>query len=362
MALLFGKLALASVSDRLPTEHELPGDERTELEEERVNALLTQLGGLLPATDGPKPEVPQVSLAAGSADSAVAATDSGATAAAAGQDKRQEILQDANLAILKWLACAGREYGIAYQLGRSLRDTANPPQNGAARDALAQQLSRSRVSGLQEWLSTLAPYLPDGSASIVSMSIGRWCDLTSTIFDPGTPGKLRTFRASSESDVAAELLSSLLPQGDAWINLLVGAESADGLLTPEGWVAAGEAAVSRSARIVRRIVLHYWFVLLILAIAVAAALYFASRDISGAGKVWTQIAAVAAALGVTAKGVTTTMTRLSEDAEKSIFGLEKLDAMAWAVTNIPAELKLDGSGVRALRRAGIPGSSPLGRA
>ena len=32
-----------------------------------------------------------------------------------------------NLGILKWMARAGREYGVAYQLGGSLRDTANPP-------------------------------------------------------------------------------------------------------------------------------------------------------------------------------------------------------------------------------------------
>ena len=148
-------------------------------------------------------------------------------------------LTAANFRILKSLACAGREYGIAYQLGRSLRDTANPPPRpdavaddqdqkeitaratvikasprwqadpeknkltpeqqdtqagnqakaeAAARDALRHQLARSRVSTLQEWLSTLAPYLTANSAAIVSVSIGRWCDLVSTIFDPNTPG------------------------------------------------------------------------------------------------------------------------------------------------------------------------------
>jgi hypothetical protein len=35
--------------------------------------------------------------------------------------------------------------------------------------------------------------------------------------------------------------------------------------------------------------------------------------------------------------------------------------MAWAVTAIPDDLKLDSRGVRALRRSGIPQSSPLGR-
>jgi hypothetical protein len=39
--------------------------------------------------------------------------------------------------------------------------------------------------------------------------------------------------------VAPELIGSLLRQGDAWINLLVGTESTQVLLTPEGLVAAG---------------------------------------------------------------------------------------------------------------------------
>jgi hypothetical protein len=34
----------------------------------------------------------------------------------------------------------------------------------------------------------------------------------------------------------------------------------------------------------------------------AAALYFADRDIGGAGKVWTQVAAVSGGLGITVKG------------------------------------------------------------
>ena len=64
---------------------------------------------------------------------------------------------------------------------------------------------------------------------------------------------------------------------------------------------------------------------------------------------------------ITAKGASNTLTRLSEDAEKPIFGAARIDAMAWAVTAIPADLKLNRRGVKALRRAGIPPSGPMGR-
>lgn len=224
MALLFGNLQPVpgrppAVSDRLPTEHELPPDQRTQLEGKRINALLARLGALLSEAPDPKPGVPRVTLSAGSQSAAGAVDQAG--------------LIQLNLDILEWLACAGREYGIAYQLGRSLRDTANPPlrldgersdadnneitarktqlaaknaptdpQEAAkqekdaedqsnwefgARAALIKQLSRARVAKIQEWLSTLTPNLPDDAAAIVGASIGRWADLTNTIFDTNTP-------------------------------------------------------------------------------------------------------------------------------------------------------------------------------
>jgi hypothetical protein len=356
MALLFGSLQQRGAPlDRLPTEHELPPAQRMGLEAERVNALLARLGKLLDTAGQP---VPVVAAITGAVDAA--------TQEWKPDEKSRESLGTANLKILTWLARTDRDLGLAYQLGRSLRDTANPPLRladgetpaGAVADALRCQLSRARVAKLQEWLSTVAPRLPENSAAIVSASIGRWSDLVTTILVPGTQGKLKS---SSAPDVAATLRESLLPQGDAWLNLLVGAEAPEGLLTPEAYVAAGEAALGRTMRIIRQILFHYWFALLVLAAALALVLYISVSNLSGAAKVWMQIAAIASALGVTAKGVASTMAKLSEDAEKPIFGVEKIDAIAWAVTTIPAGLRLNSQGVRALRSSGIRPSGPMGR-
>jgi hypothetical protein len=479
MAVLFGQqLGLQHMDDRLPTEHELPPDQRIQLEVRRVNSLLARLAALLPKRAALIPGVPQIDVTA-YAKPAPAAPGKGAEGDAgepvSGTSKQS--LEQKNLEILEWLACAGREFSLAYQLGRSIRDTANPPvrttepdssaanwatvstqaveaneaaaalrgttltdsdkarikstvygqeqrvsaqisarqrlitprakaiRNTRAKakaagahlakgaegpedqaqresdelDALVSQLSRPRVTKLQEWLVALAPVLPADSAAIVSASLGRWCDLVSTVFGRDTPGRLRGYRSPSQwfaqpswpdtrfklpspLEVGAELRNNLLPQGDAWLNLLVGAESPEGLLTPEGYVAAGEAALSRTVRIIRKIVYHYWFAFLILAAAVGGALYFAASDLSGASKLWTQFAAVAGALGITTRGIGSTIARMSKDAESPIFGLERIDAMAWAITTFPADLKLDNRGVRALRRSGILRSSPLGRA
>lgn len=359
-------------TDPLPTEHELEPADRRDLEAQRVTTLLGRLGGLLPSGSDPQQQVPQVQLPGGAQAAAPATADTASDQAMAAQANPAILgnLTQANLDILNWLVPAGREYSVAYQLGRSLRDTANPPPSaGTGRDALVKQLSRDRVSTIQAWLSTLQPYLPADSAAIVSVSIGRWSDLSTAIFDKNSPGRLRRFtvnkgfrgfKRQSESDVAGKLTASLLPQGDAWINLLVGTQSSQRLLAPEGYVAAGEATLGRSARIVRKVAAHYWFVVVILAAALGGVLYLAAAGISGAGRVWTQIAAVAGTLGVTWRGITTVVTRLSKEAEKTLFGLEKIDAMAWAATTIPAGLSLDAAGVRALRRAGIAPPGPMG--
>ncbi len=351
MAVLFRMAQSSSantpaVTDRLPSEHELSPADRKELEEIRLNAALARLGEVLPSSPSPPQGVPQVQLTSG-AEAATAQSDT-------------DILTQSNLQILEWLAGAGRDYGIAYQLGRSLRDTTAPPlpADGTARDVLLEQLSRTRVSVIQEWLSTLLPYLPTNSATIVSVSIGRWSDLVGALFDKTRPGRLR--RGQSEQAVAETLTKSLLPQGDAWINVLVGAESSQGLLTPEGYVAAGEAAFSRSARVVKKLAGHYWWVLLILVIVLGAFLYFAASGLRGAGRAWTQIFAVLSVITAAVRGAATAVARFSGQAEKPLFGLEEIDAMAWAVTTLPTGFKLDRAGVRALRRAGIQRSAPMG--
>jgi len=332
--------------------------------------LLVRLGALLPADPDAAPGTPLVKLTSG----AEAPPDPSPV-----EQSTQKILTQANLAILEWLALAGRELSIAYRLGRALRDTADPPrrlnasgleqgeqemeararaapkyltpqvQEFAARDALISQLSRPRVTQLQDLLFLLAPNLPPDSASIVSVSLGWWCDLITTIFISSAPGRLSKV-GPDVLDVTSQLVSSLLPQGEVWINLLAGSRSSDGLLTPAGY-----------ARIIDRTILRYFFMLLVLVAALTSALYFINQQISGVGKVWTMIVAIAGAIGVTAKGITATVARFSTSAGKPVFGMARIEAMAWAATNMPGRLRLTRQGVRTLRRSGIPPSSPSGR-
>jgi hypothetical protein len=355
MAVLFGFIRdNPDQGDQLPTENELSELDRVSVEVARLHSLLTRLAATLPASD------PVLDPSVSDLEAAWAKPEKGLTP----KHALQAVLRDRNLAYLRTFAGIDHSLTLAYQVGRSLRDTANPPVRGERTNAdilaaLEAQLRRARIAKLQEWLATLAPHLSDAPAVVVAASIGRWSDFGYTVFDDNAPGALKGSNASAKEALAPTFTHFLLDQGDVWRNLLVGAESTSGLLTPEAYVAAGEAALSRTVRIVKRVILHYWVALVVLAVALAAILYLAARYMGGAAKVWTQIAAIAAALGVTAKGIGTSVAHLSEAAERPIYRKEELDAMAWAITTLPP-VKVNNGGVRALRRSGIERSAPLG--
>jgi len=347
----------------MPTEHELDEVERVGLELNRLECLLKSLATSVPQ-DGAHALPPDTHVLKTAWTQGLGSEPSLEGIAAAKESLRIAQLQF-NVQILTALGCVSRELELAYQLGRSIRDTANPPVSGNRESdadllaAMNAQLSRQRISKVQDWLAVLSQHLPADSAAIVSASIGRWSEFSFTVLHESTPGDLKN--GVTPTSVARSFLPALLDQGDVWLNLLTGAESTAGLLTPESYVAAGEASLSRTARIIRRVFRHYWFLFVILIVALGGILWIAALNLSGASKVWTQIAAVASALGVTAKGIGSSISKLSEAAERPIYQAEKLDAMAWAVTTLPT-VSITGPGVRALRRSGIQRSSSLGHA
>src|SRR5262249_46018047 len=167
-------------------------------------------------------------------------------------------LEALNLRALEGLAAAGLELELAYELGRSLRDTSNPPADPvrpeAPEETIARQLARSRIGQVQEWVVTWSDEFPPLVSAIVAASIGRWSDFAAVTV--GRSAKRRR-RAGDEKEFAGKMENYLLQQGEVWLMLLIGARSTSGLLTPEGYVAAGGAAFGRSARIGRGLVRHY---------------------------------------------------------------------------------------------------------
>jgi hypothetical protein len=270
-----------------------------------------------------------------------------------------------NLVLLKAFACVDREVELAYQLGRLIRDTSNPPvQNNSVdpsevRDAVTTQLSRRRIAQLRGWLTMLNEYLPGDSGTIVGGSLGKWSEFSTIVLCDHQKGKLK--KGLTKEAEAVNFIRPLLDQGDIWLNLLTGETNTNELLTPESYVAAGEAALSRTTRIIGRIVLHYWFAEIVLAMAAASIIVLSARYLGGPTKVWTQIVTIASALGVTAKGIGSSLLKLANNAEEPIFQREEVDAITSTITSLPV-VSLTHSGVRALRHQGVQKSRSLGRA
>jgi hypothetical protein len=346
----------------LPTEHELPREARARLDATRLGCLAASLQGLDQNDQDPLPITDIAAL-----QKAVAKADWPAI---------KDSLPALHLKLLDSLACMDRAVILGYELGRSLRDTVTMPAQTAVTvprgdgesaispqhpwvTALTTALDQDRVANLQEWLATLAPHFPADSGAVVKTSIGRWSDFAAAAWVDSIPGKVKG--SSTKPEFAKETAIGLLKQGDVWLNLLVGTESLNGILTPEAYVAAGEQALRRSARIIARVVRHYWIAIVLIVLAAAGLTALSAAYMGGAGRVWTQIAVIAGALGITAKGIATRVARLADAGEKPIYRSEELDAMAWAVTTLP-DAKLTPLAVWHLRSSGIQGRASLGRA
>ena len=266
-----------------------------------------------------------------------------------------------HLGILEVLAAAGLELELAYQLGCSLHDLVDPRDDSqagkSATDALAGQLGRADVAQLQEWLTTLSDGFPLQAAAIVSTSLGRWSDFAALTVgkSPATRRKM-----GDKAEFASQMSDCLSRQGQVWLMLLVGVRSTAGLLTPEGYVAAGEAALRRSARIIRGVLAHYWGALLFLAAALGGILYLAAANLGGASQVWTSIAAIGSTLGISTQSVKSVIARLSTEAERPVLAAAEEDVKAWAITTLP-HADLTPRGVMSLRKSGVAKSVGLGR-
>jgi len=342
MAVLYGNIPHTTFDEagRLPTTHELPVDERRALELGRLTYLLTTLSE--------RPDCRSAGLP----------TDTALVPEVGSEDFKGSIRR-LNLLVLKALARTNPAIGMSYELGRSIRDTVNPPVEapGSSANLLATQLARTRVARMQDSLATLSTQYPDHAAAVVSASLGRWSELAELTVGSGKSYlKGRNQRAAFEQ----KMKDFLLPQGDVWLTLLVGALSTSGLLSPEGFVKAGQEALHRSAVIVLDVLKKYWLAVAIGVVLTAGVLFLAYINLSGAAKVWTYIAAISGAVGVSVKSLTSSLGRMSAKAEKPIFSVAQEDAMAWAVTTMP-EVDMKNAGVRQLRRAGVTGQSELSR-
>lgn len=254
----------------------------------------------------------------------------------------KEQLNELNIELLGAFSAAGAGIETAYHLGHSLRNTVSPPvdtndrQSVRPTDQLARQLSRSRISYIQQLLAILAPQVPDHAAAIVSASIGRWHEVGSVTL---TQFPLR--KGVRQDDLARQLALYLRPQGNLWLLLLVVHQSTTGLRA--------------SANVVRRVLQRYMRVFVSVAVLLGAALYLIVTNTSGATSVVITIAAVVGSLGISAKGIVSVLgTLFAKDTQQPILRHGVEDAMSEVITIIPP-IFLTHRQERRLRRAGVRG-------
>jgi hypothetical protein len=337
MAVLYGRIPRPpSASSRtLPTSAELMPAERRMLELYRLAHLLHELASVLGLKSS---DLPTASLGD--------IQDTASFRAA---------LRALNLAILAALAMSAQpQIQLAYELGRSLRDTANPPVDEEVSDpeALASQLARGRIAVLQQHLTVLSAVFPPHAAAAVAISLGHWSDLAMVTVNPATS----QLRKGAINSTETAMFKSLLEQGDLWLMLLAGTLSHPESISQEGFTVSTAAALRRSGVILRQTIRHYWAALLLSTIIGAAGLYLAFSDLRGPARVWTAIAVTAGCIAAPTWTIASVKSRLERTAYKPVSATSADDAIGWAITNLPP-VRLTARGVRHLRRAGtIPPS------
>src|SRR5487761_517020 len=303
MAQLFGPLQRRRVrdtSEHLPTVNELD-------EEHQMQLAFVQLADFLKPYHGL----------------------SGAAVKTAWDSPRHEGFTDAvealHLQILQRLI-NDRPQLNAYQLGRALSDTCWVPSKERGPELFLREFSRHRLATLQMWLAEASRVLPPLSAATVSRSLQSWQDWADT-----NAAGIRTGWETDHRSVVAALRT----QAAAWHGLLAGEADTSGQTSVDAWVHAGQSILRTIRLLMRAIFLRFWPVVVVIAAATGGLLYLAIADSSGTARVWTSIATVAAALGVSGGSLRAAARKAASGIKEDIWHAAGLDARAWSATWLP---------------------------
>ena len=198
------------------------------------------------------------------------------------------------------------------RLGIALSDLCwtHTPDRGP--DSFLRAFGRGELAELQVLLRASSEVLPPVAAATVNKSLEAWGDWTDV-----TAPVLRSGWAS----VAAPVLQALRVQGDIWHQLL----SVQTVDEDEADPGPTRAAVGRR-----------FFLILIVAALTATVLYLTIANFSGAAKVWTVIATITAALGVSGASLMSSARKAANAFGWNRQTTVKAEARVWSVTLFPA--------------------------
>jgi hypothetical protein len=251
-----------------------------------------------------------------------------------------------HLHILGRLQANGPRVADAYSFGRTLCDTCWSPTD---RQSFEHAFSAGRVAYLGSWLVRIQASLPANTAQSVAHSLAYWAAWTSVF--SAIPGAWAT-PASDLASAAGEVQVALRHQGELWRSVLSGDESAQSFLTIDGYVQAAETALRRARHVIRRVVIHFWFSILVALAVTACFVLLAFANSKGTARVWSTIASVTAGLGVTGGTIRGGLQRLISTAGRPVWAISESEAIAAAITALPT-FDLGTTKRHRLRREGV---------
>jgi hypothetical protein len=250
-------------------------------------------------------------------------------------EERRDRVLECHKKLLRTLTAADFRLGKAYGLGRALADTTRGP---VTLDSLKVRFGHWRIEQLCGSLLDLSTAFPPHAAHAVVSSMQRWREYVADEKDEKPWVQARS-----------EHRRRLRRQGERWRTLLSAERLATQTLTIDQYVGAGRKLFARTRRLLWTVLWRSFPWLLPVVGLVGAAGWYALAHWHRTGGVIASLAAAAGALGVTWKGIGSSLGAAVGQLERPLWGAEVDEAVAEALTKLPEP---DASGLRRILPGG----------
>jgi hypothetical protein len=253
--------------------------------------------------------------------------------ASADEKPFREQIFELHVTLIATLTAASYKLGKSYGLGRALGETTTHPQDMKTLEA---KLKPERIENLLSWLSDLTSLFPPHAGHSVRESLTKW-----TLW-----AKAPTKNANDDDK---DVLRLLRRQGQRWRSLLSGEKQATDTLTLDDYVNAGSQMLKQLGSLAVQFLTRFWVaVVLGVALFLASVVYILIDP--NAAHVAAGLGGVLASLGLTWKGVGTSLGKTAGNLERPVWEASLDQQIAETITELPGPAEQRGR----LRRRAAP--------